>query len=112
MSRQALDDLRDVQVAVMMDWPSKSPDLNPMETLWGIVVRDVYASGRQYDSREQLATAILTAWKRNPAAAVETLIESSDSMEAKLSVSEVSCLCKAYHHDYQCAELKSIKSIK
>ena len=29
-------------------WPPKPPDLNPIENLWSIMKRHVYASGKQY----------------------------------------------------------------
>ena len=38
----------------MMIWPSNSPDLNPIENLWSIVNRRVYADGRQYSSKDAL----------------------------------------------------------
>lgn len=47
-----------------IDWPARSPDLNPMENLWGILVRDVYADCRQFDNVNQLQEAIQTSWNR------------------------------------------------
>ncbi len=35
---------------VVLNRPSRSPDMNPIENLWGILVRRVYANGRQFDS--------------------------------------------------------------
>lgn len=46
----------------VLDWPAKSPDLNIIENLWGILVRRVYASGRQFNSKPELQNAILTEW--------------------------------------------------
>ena len=36
---------------VLMDWPALSPDLNPIENLWGRVARQVYGQGKQYDAK-------------------------------------------------------------
>ena len=45
-----------------LNWPSRSPDLNIMENLWGILVRSVYENGRQFSSKEELKNAILFSW--------------------------------------------------
>ncbi|OAF68034.1 hypothetical protein A3Q56_04227 [Intoshia linei] len=47
----------------VMNWPSKSPDLNPIENLWGILARSVYKNGRQFKNRDQLTQIILTEWE-------------------------------------------------
>ncbi|ETV78810.1 hypothetical protein H257_07640 [Aphanomyces astaci] len=46
----------------VMDWPAKSPDLNPIENIWGVLARAVYAHGRQFASKNELIAAILKAW--------------------------------------------------
>ena len=44
-----------------MDWPSKSPDLNPIEHYWAVLKRKRYADGRQFASKEELCEAIQRA---------------------------------------------------
>lgn len=46
----------------VMNWPARSPDLNPIENVWGAMVRDVYQGGRQYFSVSDLQSAVLKAW--------------------------------------------------
>jgi len=60
----------------VLPWPSRSPDLNPIENVWGILVRDVYADNRQYQTVEELKTAIMGAWNRLPQETVNRLVES------------------------------------
>lgn len=48
----------------VLDWPACSPDLNPIENLWGLLVRDVYRNNKQYSSINELKSAILRAWNR------------------------------------------------
>jgi transposase len=60
----------------VLDWPSKSPDLNPIENLWGILVRAVYKNGRQFDSVPELKAAIKKAWTEIPDETLEKLVNS------------------------------------
>ncbi|XP_047737431.1 uncharacterized protein LOC108665834 [Hyalella azteca] len=46
----------------VMDWPAKSPDLNPIENVWGYMAGIVYACWKQYDTKEELELAIQAAW--------------------------------------------------
>lgn len=46
-----------------MKWPACSPDLNPVENMWGIIVRRIYANKKQYGSVQELKNAILGAWR-------------------------------------------------
>lgn len=60
-----------------LDWPSHSPDLNPIENLWGIIVRDLYKNGnKQFDTREQLKKALLKTWKNLDDKKVRKLVKS------------------------------------
>lgn len=60
-SKLTLDWLKSKKVN-FLDWPSKSPDLNPIENLWGILVRKVYANGKQYNSVDELKTNLVKCW--------------------------------------------------
>jgi transposase len=64
------------QNITITEWPALSPDLNPIENLWGIMSQRVYACGRQYNSIVELKKAILTAWNEIPSFILEKLIES------------------------------------
>ena len=38
----------------LMIWPPNTPDLTPMENMWSIVKRHIYANGKQYSSKNEL----------------------------------------------------------
>ena len=60
----------------VLDWPAKSPDLNPIENLWGVLVREVYKDGRQYDSVAELEKAVKLAWSRITVQLLKKLVNS------------------------------------
>lgn len=60
----------------LLPWPSLSPDLNPIENLWGILTRKVYAQGKQFQSKEQLKKAILRSWEEIGLNQLRTLVNS------------------------------------
>ena len=60
----------------LMEWPSKSTDLNPIENLWGILVRTVYDNHRQFASIQELKSAIIDAWFNVGPEVHQKLIES------------------------------------
>ena len=62
-----------------MEWPALSPDLNPIENLWGILVQKVYANGKQYASRAELKLAIEKAWEELDDAVLCRLVDSMQS---------------------------------
>ncbi len=57
-----------------MDWPSMSPDLNPIEHLWGILTRKV--EERKHSNIHQLCDVVMNEWKRTPVATCEALVNS------------------------------------
>lgn len=60
----------------ILQWPSKSPDLNIIENLWGDLARAVYASGRQFNNVSELKLAITSAWSRISQEKVKNLYHS------------------------------------
>jgi transposase len=62
-----------------LPWPPLSPDLNPIENLWGLLCRDVYAGGRQFSSINELKAQILLSWENMQLKTLQTLINSMPS---------------------------------
>ncbi|KAG3077070.1 hypothetical protein PI124_g20162 [Phytophthora idaei] len=60
----------------VLDWPARSPDLNPIENLWSIVSRRVYANDKQYSSVAELTAALYEAWDSIGDALLVSLVES------------------------------------
>ncbi len=65
--------LKKLRVKVM-DWPSMSPDLNPIEHLWGILKRKM--EERKVSNIHHLCDVVMEEWKRTPVATSEALVNS------------------------------------
>ncbi len=63
--------LKKLRVKVM-DWPSMSPDLNPIEHLWGILKWKVEEC--KVSNIHQLCDVVMEEWKRTPVATCEELV--------------------------------------
>lgn len=51
----------------LLDWPPCSPDLNPIENVWGYLVHQVYPNFKSYSTIEELTKAVVQEWnKLNP----------------------------------------------
>ncbi|MCJ8742374.1 hypothetical protein PDJAM_G00081310 [Pangasius djambal] len=59
------DFFQDNNVA-LLDHPACSPDLNPLENVWGWMAREVYKNGRQIQTVDALREAIFTTWSNVP----------------------------------------------
>ncbi|CDF35305.1 unnamed protein product [Chondrus crispus] len=64
----------------VLEWPAYSPDLNPIENLWIILVRRVYAIQRQFESIQSLTECIIDAWD---SISTETLFSLAQSMRKR-----------------------------
>jgi hypothetical protein len=62
----------------LMQWPALSPDLNPMENMWGILSHRVYQNGKQYDSVVALERSIREEWDNINFNIITDLIESME----------------------------------
>ena len=60
----------------VMNWPAKSPDLNPRENVWGCLARAVYANGRQFSTIDELKSEIFIQWKNWDKILLKNLIKS------------------------------------
>ena len=57
------------------DWPTKSPDLNPIENFLGILSRRVYKNERQFENRETLKSCIEQYWNEIPSETLRKLVD-------------------------------------
>uniref|UniRef100_A0A673ADV1 Tc1-like transposase DDE domain-containing protein n=1 Tax=Sphaeramia orbicularis TaxID=375764 RepID=A0A673ADV1_9TELE len=59
-----------------MDWPARSPDLNPIEHLWDMLDRQVRSWNHQLRSVQELTQWIQEEWRAIPHQQIQTLIGS------------------------------------
>jgi transposase len=70
-SKLVKDYLQDSGIQVL-DWPAQSPDLNPIENLFGILKRSV--SGQRFRKKEDLFEALKVEWNNIPQTIINNLI--------------------------------------
>ena len=58
----------------LLDWPSYSPDINPMENLWGWMKKKIAL--RRPKTIQRLETDIIDCWKEISAKHIYNLIDS------------------------------------
>lgn len=64
------------QYFALMEWLSRSPDLNPIKNLWYWLARKVYGRNQQYDTVKDLHEALEDCWNNVPNNLIVTLINS------------------------------------
>lgn len=67
--------LKDHSIPVL-DWPACSPDLNPIENIWGILSRNVFNQNRKFDNAGELKSAIIDEWDKLDPNIVKSVIAS------------------------------------
>ena len=59
-----------------LDWPAKSPDLNPIENLWDQVKREADRHIMEHTTLAQLGRIIQRAWNHIPQQNINNLVNS------------------------------------
>lgn len=77
-SRETMEWFQSHKVEVL-EWPARSPDLNPIENVWGCLVREIYKNNKQYDSVTELKVAVSEAWEDLDQILLNNLINSMPS---------------------------------
>ncbi len=60
-----------------MEWPSNSPDINPIENLWSIIKRRI--EKRKPRNIKELETFIIEEWNKIDSQIIMNLVNSMDS---------------------------------
>ena len=71
------------KVNLLENWPSLSPDLNPIEHLWSLIMKML--KGKRFKNREELILAVKEQWEKIPMDIINKLIS---SWQARLIVCE------------------------
>jgi len=74
-SRASKKWLRDHEI-VVLDWAPKSPDLNPIENVWGVLAQKVYANARHFQTVAELQDCVQQEWGRISPCFLKILAES------------------------------------
>ena len=59
-----------------MDWPARSPDLNPIEHIWDIMSRSIHQRHVAPQTVQELADALVQVWEEIPQETIHHLIRS------------------------------------
>uniref|UniRef100_A0AAZ3SWD3 Transposase n=1 Tax=Oncorhynchus tshawytscha TaxID=74940 RepID=A0AAZ3SWD3_ONCTS len=59
-----------------MDWPARSPDLNPIEHIWDIMSRSIHQCHVAPQTVQELADALVQVWEEIPQETIHHLIRS------------------------------------
>uniref|UniRef100_A0A674A2U6 Transposase Tc1-like domain-containing protein n=1 Tax=Salmo trutta TaxID=8032 RepID=A0A674A2U6_SALTR len=59
-----------------MDWPTRSPDLNPIEHIWDIMSRSIHQRHVAPQTVQELADALVQVWEEIPQETIRHLIRS------------------------------------
>lgn len=76
VARSTLEHFQQRGIALLENWPAKSPDMNIIENVWAILARKVYENGRHFETRSDLEEAIKTAWQTIPQDQIQSLYHS------------------------------------
>lgn len=60
----------------VLDWPAISPDLNPIENIWGILSKRVYLNGRQFNTVKELRKSVQDEWDKLEPEMLRKLVDS------------------------------------
>ena len=71
-----VDQYLDNESIERMDWPARSPDLNPIEHVWDMLGKAVRARENQPQTLVQLGQALQEEWDRIPQQRIRNLIGS------------------------------------